>query len=223
VLSKPLKLYRATVPASIRIKIGPLIRSGLAVALRGLMPQVRRRVPALAQFIDEYQIHHEAVSFVRRSRASGSSTLVFGVGKDSKTWEAVCGDGPLWFIEDNVEWIDVARPCLLESQIVPVTYDTTVAASLQYRSADQIPPLRLPEAFPTSFDNVIVDGPAGDTMASPGRASSILAALQLVKPGGFVLIDDIDRDLETHVVHLVFGRAPDVIIGRGRPVGVYRT
>jgi hypothetical protein len=216
-----LKAYRAVVPARVRLNLSPTLRRFLATSLRSFMPKLRRGFPSLARAIDEYQIHHEAVQFVRRSRTPGMSTLVFGVGRDSPTWEAVCGDGPLWFVEDNGDWIDAIRSSLRTSRIFQVNYETTVVDSLRFSSIEDIPLLRLPSDC-HAFDFVVVDGPSGFASTSPGRASSIRTAWEVVRPGGFVLIDDINRDLEWHVAHLVFGRAPDEFIGEDRPVGVYR-
>jgi hypothetical protein len=216
-----LRAYRVVVPARVRRNLTPRLRRFLATALRSFMPKLRRRLPSIARKIDDYQIHHEAVQFVRRNHTPGMSTLIFGVGRDAPTWEAVCGDGPLWFVEDNGDWIDAIRPSLRTSRICQVKYETTVIASLKFLSIEDVPPLRLPSGCPT-FDFVVVDGPSGFASTSPGRASSIRTAREVVRRGGFVLIDDINRDLESHVAHLVFGRAPDEFIGEDRPVGVYR-
>lgn len=185
-------------------------------------PVALRCVPLL-RAVERFEISARAVEFVRDSVRPGSLVLVFGVGRDSATWELVNRRGRTAFVEDLPEWVEFSRAQSGRREVHPIAYTTAVASGLGYAHIDEVPIPHLPEAVTSDqWDIVIVDGPKGAAPHQPGRASSIALAAQLVTSGGLVLIDDYDRPLEQHACRLAFGRAPDQVLDPARPVAVYR-
>ena len=178
-------------------------------------------IPTL-RYAYEFQISAQAVKVVRARVKRGSSLLVFGVGRDSRTWETVNRRDCTTFIEHDPEWAEMSASESPKRRIFCVDYSTTVETSMEMVSKSEIPELVLPSAVTDrKWDVIVVDGPTGYMPEHPGRASSIKAAERLVAPGGLILIDDYNRPLEQHACSLVFGSLPSSIIDPRRPVAKY--
>lgn len=177
----------------------------------------------LARKLRGFQISPEAMRVVRRELHPGSTLLVFGVGRDSSTWEALNRRGSTAFLEDLEEWLDLALADNPDRDAYLIGYTTSLDTALDYTNVEEIPLPRVPDSISARrWDVVVVDGPRGFAPDQPGRASSVALAERLVKDGGLVLVDDYDRPVERHVCDVVFGRAPDAVIDPGRPVAMYR-
>ena len=188
-----------------------------------LPPHIRSHMLPLARFGMQFEISVEALAYVRDNMKGGGNLLVFGLGRDSSTWEAVNHRGRTAFIEDLDDWIERSTSESPHRQVYRVEYQTTVEDSMGYRLVADIPGLPVMANIEDgSWDIVVVDGPRGWAPELPGRASSVLAASRFVRSGGVILVDDYDRPLEKHICRLVFGRDADAVLCRERPVGVYR-
>lgn len=219
---KALVVYHRLFPERVRAKISPLAGSVLKPLTFPWRGFVRRYLPLVGKLIDGYQISPEAVHFVRRNCGPGSNLLVFGLGNDTATWEAINKGGTTTFLEDNGYWFNRIAVSPTRSCKHLIRYSTTVGASVDFESPSDIPSLELPnELRGRRFDVVVVDGPMGSSDDSPGRAQSILLASRLVQPDGWVLIDDYSRDLEREISIMTFGRLPEHILDSTRPVAVF--
>ena len=202
---------------------GVSARTIARTVIKGLPAHVRSHMLLLARFSMQFEISAEALAYVRSDMETGGSLLVFGLGRDSSTWEAVNYRGRTAFLEDLDEWIARSQAETPHREVHRIAYETTVEESIKYRAIADIPELPvIPGVENGSWDMVIVDGPRGWAPELPGRASSVLAARRFVRPGGAILVDDYDRPLERHICRIVFGRDADTVLAKGRPVGVYR-
>lgn len=178
-----------------------------------LLPAVRR--------LRGFQMSTVAMRRVGDHLSAGSGVLVFGLGRDSSTWEKLNEDGRTAFLEDLSEWLELSRRLAPSREVHLISYATTVDTS-DYTSVSDIPvPSLPPEISSRQWDVVVVDGPMGFAPDTPGRASSIALAARLVARGGVVLVDDFDRELERRISATVFGRGPDEVLDPSRPVGLY--
>jgi hypothetical protein len=187
------------------------------------LPERARRhlVPAL-RFTVGFQISARAMEAARDHLGAGGRLLVIGLGLDSSTWELVNRGGRTAFVEDVPGWIDIARREAPGREVHQLTYSTTLATSLRYEEASEIPLPTLPDALaPAAWDVVVVDGPYGWGPETPGRAASIALSRELVSPGGVVIVDDYDRAVERHTCDLVFGRPADRLLDPRRPVALF--
>lgn len=208
--------------ATLRRRAQSLIRTGVAVGARLLPEYVAARSIPLLRLALGFQISARAFEAAHDRLRSGGKLLVFGLGKDSSTWELINRHGRTAFVEDLPEWIDFSKRQSPAREVHAICYETERDQSLRYTAPDQIPLPALPQSVAsTRWDVVVVDGPRGYEPGQPGRASSIALAARLVAPGGVVMIDDFDRPLERHICQLVFGRQADRVLDPGRPVGVY--
>jgi hypothetical protein len=184
---------------------------------------LRRRLLPLERFARDFQISARAVAAVRAHLGPGGRLLVFGVGRDSSTWELVNRSGRTVFLEDVPGWIDRSVEDSPDREVHQVRYLTRVDRSLRYEDPADIPVPELPEALAgTRWDAVVVDGPYGWGPETPGRAGSIALARRLVESGGIVVVDDYERAVERHSCDIVFGRQADVMLDPRRPVVLFR-
>ena len=159
----------------------------------------------------------------RSSRRSpsrpGCSLLVFGCGNDSVFWEKINRNGTTAFLEDDPEWLELARSRLTTGQAYPVRYGTRLSEWQSLLDSPEKLELELPaEISSRRWDVVLVDGPAGYTDDSPGRMKSIYAASRLVAPGGCVFVHDCDRPAERHYAARYLENRRLFVEARGRSV-----
>ena len=127
----------------------------------------------------------------------GCSLLVFGCGRDSVFWEKVNRGGTTAFLEDNPEWLELARSGLTWAQAHLVDYGTRRQDWGLLMDSPARLTLDLPPAVSSrQWDVVLVDGPAGYEDDQPGRMKSIYMASRLVAAGGCVFVHDCDRQVE---------------------------
>lgn len=141
--------------------------------------------------------------------------LVFGAGHDSRMWRDLNAGGTTVFLEHHEQWrheILASDPTL---DMLPVAYTTSI---LQWRELlDRSDSLRLdlPERVrDVQWDVILVDAPNGFAHVAQhpsvgtihGRMQSIAAARGVVADGGFVIVDDTDREVEAAYADRFFGQ-----------------
>jgi hypothetical protein len=146
--------------------------------------------------------------------------LVFGAGHDSRLWHDLNAGGTTVFLEHHEQWRQEVLSRDPGLDMLPVSYSTSI---LQWRELLDHPEslrLELPARVrDTRWDVILVDAPNGFAHvahhpvvgAMNGRMQSIAAARELVADGGFVIVDDTDREVEAAYAdrylerrHLVF-------------------
>lgn len=168
-------------------------------------------------------------SLVRRAlkmREGGANFLIFGTGRDSAFWQRCNPKGRTVFLEDNPEWAS-ADPTLPEVYLV--TYHSAphsawkqllfkdagsgtsgtwqvqrhLEDSQQQKLAITGPP-QLSSVWNTTWDVILIDGPAGYGSDTPGRMAPIFQSSRLVErqrrrdPARVVdiFVHDFDRSIE---------------------------
>lgn len=140
--------------------------------------------------------------------------LVFGLGRDWKLWEAL-GPPETHFLEHEPDRIEAAGSGA--RHVHRVSYSSR--AEDGWNAAGDPVDLGLPQAVKeVDWDVVVVDGPPGSARGTPGRSQSLRAAAGLVRPGGTVVVHDLDRELEQRVSSRWLG-TPMRCVGRS---GVFR-
>lgn len=150
-----------------------------------------------------------------RSRGRPASLLVFGVGNDSEMWARINTAGRTVFLENNGEWLALAREKWPALEIHKLSYrGWTVATSLPVDPA-RLAAAKLPDVVAaTPWDVIVVDSPKGSGPGRPGRAVSIYWASLAATPETDVFIDDANREVEaTYAAHF-FGRRRQVRVPR---------
>lgn len=145
--------------------------------------------------VRDFQLSADEVAYVLPHLRGADSFLVFGVGKDTPMWTAL-GPDATHFIEHDNHWIR-SLPGYAQ-QIHRVNYRTRVDQYKELLNQPEMLQLTLPaEIAHRQWDAILVDAPPGYAPDKPGRMQSIHAAAQLVKrPGGVVLVHDMDREVE---------------------------
>jgi uncharacterized protein (TIGR01627 family) len=130
-------------------------------------------------------------------RRPGCRLLVFGCGNDSPFWEKINRGGTTVFLEDDPRWVAAAKTALTTATVHAVQYGTTLAEWRRLLDRPSKLAMELPgEVRSRRWDVILVDGPAGFALHTPGRMKSIYAASQLVAPGGHVFVHDSQRPVE---------------------------
>jgi SAM-dependent methyltransferase len=130
--------------------------------------------------------------------------LVFGAGNDSIFWNKANRGGRTVFLEDEEAWFNRIQKKCPALEIYRVHYDTRVDEWQKLINHPEKLELKLPaDIRETTWDTVLVDGPAGYAPDKPGRMKSIYEASRLVKPGGSVFVHDSEREAER-----VWGKIP---------------
>lgn len=126
--------------------------------------------------------------------------LVFGVGRDSRLWININGQGNTVFLEDNLVWFDRISAEIPQIQAYFVTYNTERKQWLTLLNSNEAELLLdLPrEVSETKWDIVFVDAPEGWSDEKPGRMKSIFTAAKLAhsSKGCAVFVHDCDRQVE---------------------------
>lgn len=135
------------------------------------------------------------------------SMLVFGVGYDTRLWDALNKDGYTMFVENDTEWFNnISRT--VSSPVRLIGYGTrTVADSLPIKEED----LRrhtMPAMLNRSWDVILIDSPRGSKPTDPGRSLPIYWASLLATPSTHVFIDDASRELEQTYIEHFFAHRP---------------
>lgn len=128
--------------------------------------------------------------------------LMFGCGYDTAMWAA--GNKNTYFVEDNPEYINLARQNVAEENLIQVDYKTKVY-SADKMTDDEIKNHPIPDKIITEapFDIVLVDGPAGYGNG-PGRLMPCYWAKMFTKEGSIVYVDDSERHLESYAINKFF-------------------
>lgn len=141
----------------------------------------------------------------------GTSTptfLVFGFGNDSPFWASLT-KGRTVFVEDNPTWFNLMHSRLTVEAYL-VNYKTNVGEDYD-RFTDpatwsQLVMTDLPKSVTEAqWDVVLVDAPAGHSAHNVGRFQSLYMAKQLVRPGGYIIVDDCERPVERRYSALFYG------------------
>jgi hypothetical protein len=137
--------------------------------------------------------------------AAPANFLVFGVGRDSGLWIEANSGGRTVFLENNPEWLDMARKYNPGIELYQVTYSTIRS---QWRelllNRDALAMVLPAEVLSIRWSTIFVDSPDGRLDASIGRMQSIYAAFTL-KPD-HVFVHDCDREVEQVYFKTFFGR-----------------
>ena len=169
--------------------------------------------------LDDVQLHPTELRPIVAAITArpGCSLLVFGCGKDSVFWEKVNRNGTTTFLEDNPEWLGLARSALTRAEAHLVHYGTRRPDWAVLMNAPSRLELELPVAVSSRlWDVVLVDGPAGYDDDQPGRMKSIYMASRLVAPGGCVFVHDCDRQIEREYAERFLGDRRLFVEAKGR-------
>lgn len=128
--------------------------------------------------------------------------LMFGCGYDTKMWAA--GNKNTYFVEDNPEYVNLARQSVSEENLIQVNYETKVYSADKMTDEEiknhPIPDKIIAEA---PFDIVLVDGPMGYGEGA-GRLMPCYWAKMFTKEGSIVYVDDSERPLESYAINKFF-------------------
>lgn len=178
------------------------------------------RSPGILMTEDQCRLVGSAVRMFPKCRL-----LVFGTGRDSLLWQELNSHGSTVFLEHDEAWRQEVLARNPGLDVVPVTYTTSI---LQWRELLANPAalhLELPARIrDTRWDVVLVDGPPGNHqvahdhrwVAMHGRMQSIAAARELVADGGFVIVDDTNREVENAYAHACLGSNARLFTWRSR-------
>jgi len=161
--------------------------------------------------------------------------LVFGLGDDSYLWQEINSGGTNVFLEDSQEWIEKFDGSNLDIRKVEYTTEIKNVNSIAFN--EELLSLELPEDIRSQkWDIILVDAPLGHgppnpsspwaktparPFKGPGRMSSIFEASRLIKDGGYVVIDDLSRHVESAYASKFFGQEKVVSIIENK-VGIFK-
>ena len=140
---------------------------------------------------------------------SPCNLLVFGLGEDSYLWKKINNMGKTIFLEDSREWIDTINDGTLN--VEHVVYQTSVENHKEVGfNSEKLEISITNNVLDLKYDFIIVDAPLGHQpprpFKGPGRMSSIYMAYKLLKKGGIVVIDDMNRPVENEYANHYFGK-----------------
>jgi len=160
----------------------------------------RRRLPLIRPVLRAYrrsakfQLSPGEIAMVLGQLRKAGNFLVFGVGRDTPMWVAL-GPEQTHFLEDDPAWI--AANSKWTDRIHRVHYSTVLEQYRELLHRPEALELDLPSTVAArEWDLILVDAPYGFEPGRPGRMQSIYAASRLVRPGGVVLVHDMDREVE---------------------------
>lgn len=162
-------------------------------------------------------------------RGPNAKFLVFGCGYDSIIWNSVNSMGYTLFVDDQDAWVNKMKSEIPDLNVVLYKYRSKVGDSLpiNHRFLEGI---SCPDWLKVrKWDVILIDGPAGYSSDSPGRALPIFWASRIATPHTHIFVDDCDRSLEKsyadHFLSPIFGeplkltnpRRPDRLMFWYRP------
>ena len=155
---------------------------------------------------------------------SPCNLLVFGLGEDSYLWKKINNMGKTIFLEDSREWIDTINDGTLN--VEHVVYQTLVENHKEVGfNSEKLEISITNNVSDIKYDFIIVDAPLGHQpprpFKGPGRMSSIYMAYKLLKKGGIVVIDDMNRPVENEYANYYFGKENLIDLIESK-VGIYK-
>lgn len=145
-----------------------------------------------------------------------SRFLVFGVGYDSKMWNAAENtEGTTLFVENHYEWMTKIKTLHPSLNVEFVDYMCNMKDAFSVFMHNE---KKLMEGFPlylknTQWDVILVDSPmGGGGHDNPGRMKSIYWASRIISPKGHLFVHDIGRDIENQFSRVYIERG----LGRKR-------
>ena len=155
---------------------------------------------------------------------SPCNLLVFGLGEDSYLWKKINNMGKTIFLEDSREWIDTINDGTLN--VEHVVYQTLVENHKEVGfNSEKLEISITNNVSDIKYDFIIVDAPLGHQpprpFKGPGRMSSIYMAYKLLKKGGIVVIDDMNRPVENDYANYYFGKENLIDLIESK-VGIYK-
>lgn len=136
--------------------------------------------------------------------------LVFGLGHDTPFWAEAARKrgGMAVFLENNEKWVNLAPKDIHSYKI---SYWTNMEEPIPAPDCSLVPDGVPTWVASTEWDVAIVDAPNGFARywplwwakPNPGRAQSLYLATLLVQAGGYIVLDDAERDLE-HALSLAY-------------------
>jgi len=131
-----------------------------------------------------------------------NKVLVFGLGYDSQLWYQANGKKNIFFVEDNQFYIEINSDV---SEIVKCDYS---AFSVEKSLLGAVDPAKfdVPKSikFYSPFDVILIDGPHGCSMNSPGRELPFFWSKLMSHDLTKFYIDDLHRPLERMLVDKYF-------------------
>lgn len=162
------------------------------------------------------QMGQKQVDLILSKLPTNGNLLVWGLGNDSPFWnQTTCGH--VVFVEDNAEWIQKIAQKYPYLHVEKVRYFTNRDQSYdKYISSVDLDELFMDIPFLTQikWDVIIVDAPAGNYAAAPGRYQSIYTSYMLANKNTSVFVDDFERKVEHDFAIKVFGDEPISIVSR---------
>ena len=144
------------------------------------------------------------------SKLAPCNFLVFGLGDDSYLWQEINSEGTNIFLEDDADWIDKFKESILD--IRKVTYTTQIKDVNDIQFNTDLLALNLDDDIrKINWDLILVDAPLGHgppnpkspwkntqgrPFKGPGRMSSIFEASRLIGDSGYIIVDDLSRQVE---------------------------
>jgi hypothetical protein len=165
----------------------------------------------------DIQMHTNELYEIVRSIKAPANFLIFGLGNDSVFWYEVNKGGRTIFIEDNKEWFDKihSQHSFLECYLVD--YNTKLSEWREYIGHPENPTLGLPtNVLDVAWDIILVDGPGGYSINTPGRMKSIYLASILTRGGGDVFVHDAEREVERECCTKFLSEASLISVTDGR-------
>jgi hypothetical protein len=151
------------------------------------------------------QLDINVIRDIFNENSDSKKILVFGLGYDSLMWSKM--NNNVIFVENKREYIELNEKDISSEKIVEYDYTgLTVSGSLDV--SDEILfrypiPSKILENGP--YDIILIDGPEGYSLTTPGRRLPCYwARYFLSKPGTLVYIDDARRPLETFCINHYF-------------------
>lgn len=127
--------------------------------------------------------------------------LVFGLGFDSELWFNANGCKDVWFIEENIKYIDM-NPNIPRENVIYHKFeniDLYKSSRLQDEDLEKYPlPKGIEKIIGNGFDIIIIDGPTGCFPTSPGRLlATYWATKKWSHKNTIFYLDDTNRKVET--------------------------
>lgn len=143
------------------------------------------------------QMHTNELLEIVKTIKTPINFLIFGLGNDSIFWSNLNKNGRTVFIEDNKDWFDNIKTKFPFLEAYLINYGTV---RKEWKSLIGYPKkldLNLPDdILKTSWNVILVDGPAGYSDQTAGRMKSIYMASKLIKTGGNIFVHDTNREVE---------------------------